>query len=66
VPTYVTAPRAGRAIRRIDLHGEDAWTSGRLVADAAAAGRAAAAAAHQESLAAHEADDASVQRAVGD
>lgn len=66
VPTYVTAPRAGRAIRRIDLHGEDAWTSGRLVADAAAAGRAAAAAAHQESVAARETEDAAVQRAVGD
>lgn len=66
VPTYVTAPRAGRPIRRIDLSGGDAWTSGRLVADAAAAGRAAAAAAHQESLAASEADEEPVQRAVGD
>ena len=69
VPTYVTAPRAGRAIRRIDLHGDDAWTSGRLVADAAAAGRAAAAAAHQESLLARDLEDddtASIQRAVGD
>ena len=66
VPTYVTAPRAGRPIRRIDLRGGDAWTSGRLVADAAAAGRAAAAAAHQESLAASEAEVEPVQRAVGD
>ncbi len=66
VPTYVTAPRAGRPIRRIDLQGDDAWTSGRLVADAAAAGRAAAAAAHEESLVAREAESTQVQRAVGD
>lgn len=66
VPTYVTAPRAGRAIRRIDLQRDDAWTSGRLVADAAAAGRAAAAAAHQESLVSQDAGDPQVRRAVGD
>jgi hypothetical protein len=66
VPTYVTAPRAGRPIRRIDLQGDDAWTSGRLVADAAAAGRAAAAAAHQELLVAREAESTQIQRAVGD
>ena len=66
VPTYVTAPRAGRPIRRIDLQSDDAWTSGRLVADAAAAGRAAAAAAHEEAKAAQDDEAMTIKRAVGD
>jgi hypothetical protein len=68
VPTYVTAPRATRVVRRVDLASGSAWTSGRLVADAAAAGRAAAAAAHDEAVAAEarRVDDPPVARAVGD
>ncbi len=60
-PTYVTAPRAPRAIRSIDLSTDGAWTSGRLVADAKAAAAAAV-------TSPSEADDepAEARRAVGD
>ncbi len=60
-PTYVTAPRAVRAVRSIDLTTDGAWTSGRLVADARAAAAAAVAPPS-------EADDEHVEarRAVGD
>lgn len=60
-PTYVTAPRAPRAIRSIDLTTDGAWTSGRLVADA----KAAAAAAVTSPSEAEE-DHAEARRAVGD
>lgn len=60
-PTYVTAPRAPRAIRSIDLSTEGAWTSGRLVADAKAA--AAAAVAPPSEV---DEEPARTQRAVGD
>ena len=36
-PTYVNAARAPRPVRKIDLAAPGAWTSGRLVSDAAAA-----------------------------
>lgn len=60
-PTYVTAPRAPRAIRSIDLTTDGAWTSGRLVADAKAAAAAAVTPPSER-----EEDHAEARRAVGD
>jgi hypothetical protein len=66
-PTYVDAPTAARPVRTIDLSSPGAWTSGRLVADAAAA--AARVASRRESSA-ESSDDgeesAEQLRAVGD
>ena len=52
LPTYVTAPKATRAIRTVDLSAPGAWTSGHLGADevSASAGDAASTAASPEAL----------------
>jgi hypothetical protein len=77
LPTYVTAPKARRTIRSIDLSGPGSWTSGRLAPDEAEAYAAAfaegagrdadeAAAAGAPAAASDAAAaDAPVQRAVG-
>ena len=74
VPTYVTAPKAVRPIRVIDLTSPGAWTSGRLLDDEAVADEdllaADLAADELDGLLEHEAkgpiDPESGRRAVGD
>lgn len=61
VPMYVSAPRAPRAVRSIDLATDSAWTSGRLVADAKAAAAAAVSPSSRR-----DSDAEPARRAVGD
>ncbi len=42
LPTYVSAPKAKRTVRTIDLGEPGTWTSGRTAEDAEIAARAAA------------------------
>ena len=42
LPTYVSAPKAKRTVRTIDLGQPGTWTSGRTAEDAEIAARAAA------------------------